>query len=73
MKDFCERFSELRREKALSYQEIADYLKLGERSIRYYESGERRPDFEGLLALAQYFEVSLDYLVGRTDKREINR
>lgn len=73
MKDFSEVFSVLRREKGRSYQEVAEYLGIGERSVRYYESGERRPDFDGLLALARYFDVSLDYLVGRTDKREVNR
>ena len=73
MKDFSGVLKELREEKKLSYQEIGDIIGIGERSIRYYESGERRPDFAGLLALADYFDVSLDYLVGRSDKREINR
>ena len=37
-----------------------------------YEAGKNRPDFDGLIALADYFDVSLDYLVGRSDRRERN-
>lgn len=73
MGEFSQVFAQLRREKGVSYQEVGSQIGVGERSVRYYESGERRPDFDGLLALAEYFQVSLDYLMGRTDRREINR
>ena len=63
----------LRREKSMTQKELGELMGVGERSVRYYESGERHPDFKGLLFLADYFGVSLDYLVGRTDKREVNR
>ena len=36
------------------------------------EAGKNRPDFDGLIALADYFDVSLDYLVGRSDRWERN-
>lgn len=73
MGEFHQVFAQLRREKGVSYREVGAQIGVGERSVRYYESGQRRPDFDGLLALAEYFQVSLDYLVGRTDRREINR
>lgn len=41
--------------------------------ISYYEHGGRYPDFKGLLFIAQYFQVSLDYLVGWSDRREISK
>ena len=47
----------------------AEYLGVSRWSVHNYESGKNRPDYEGLLKLADYFEVSLDYLTGRTDER----
>ena len=41
-------------------------------AVHNYEAGKNRPDFDGLIALADYFDVSLDYLVGRSDRRERN-
>ena len=38
-----------------------------------YEYGERKPSFDMLIALADYFDVSIDYLVGRTDNPKVNR
>ena len=43
------------------------------RAYQYYEAGERYPDFENLIVLANYLGVSIDYLVGRTDNPEVNR
>ena len=40
------------------------------RAVQSYERGERYPDFKGLLRLADYFDVSLDYLAGRSESRE---
>ena len=42
-------------------------------SVHNYETGKNRPDYDGLLALADYFDVSLDYLVGRSDRRQVAR
>ena len=42
----------LRREKSMTQKELGELMGVGERSVRYYESGERHPDFEGLLFLA---------------------
>ena len=43
------------------------------RGYQQYEYNESYPEVPGLVALADYFGVSLDYLMGRTDVREINR
>ena len=69
MRDFSEVLRELRIEKKISQKALGEVLGISDRNIRFYETGEHRPDFEGLLILADYFQVSLDYLVGRSDER----
>lgn len=49
---------------------MAAVLGIKERSYQCYEYRERYPDFPGLIAIADFFDVSLDYLVGRSDVRE---
>ena len=66
---FCERYKELKKEKGVTHQQIADYMGLQTRTVQYYTSGKLKPDYYGLLKLADFFEVSLDYLTGRTNKR----
>lgn len=73
MRDFSEVLRELRTEKGVSQKALGELLGITDRNIRFYEAGSHRPDFDGLLLLADYFEVSLDYLVGRTAQREVNR
>ena len=73
MMNFGQRLSALRKEKGYTQKGFAQELGVTERSIRAYENGTRHPDFNGLLALADYFNVSLDYLGGRSDHREIVR
>lgn len=70
---FGQRLSNLRNEKGLTQKELAEIFGTTERNIRFYEGGDRHPSFDGLIAIAEYFGVSIDYLVGRTDKREVNR
>lgn len=71
MKDFSEVLKELRLERNISQKALGEVLDISDRNIRFYESGEHRPDFDGLLLLADYFQVSLDYLTGRSDSKEI--
>lgn len=73
MSDFSSRFRELRKERKLTQDEMGEILGVKRRVIGYYESGGRRPDFKGLLFIAEYFGVSLDYLVGWSDQREIDK
>lgn len=42
-------------------------------AIRRYERGDAKPGMDSLEAIADYFAVSIDYLCGRTDRKEINR
>lgn len=66
MPAFSEILKKLRQERGVTQGDLAAYLHVTPRTIRFYETGERKPDFEGLLALADYFDISLDQLVGRT-------
>ena len=68
---FSVRLKKLRIEQNCTARELADYLGLTLRAYQYYEYGGRYPNFAGLLLLADYFQVSLDYLVGRSDCPEI--
>jgi len=54
-------------EKVLTQKQAAAMFGLSERLWRSYEGGDRTPTFEGLIAIADFFDVSLDYLVGRSD------
>ena len=66
-KNFSERFSVLRKQKAISLAALGDILGVTDEAVRLLEKGKRSPSFEVLCALADYFDVSLDYLVGRSD------
>ena len=48
-------------------------LSMSQNSISRYETGEREADYKTLIAFADYFNVSVDYLLGRTDNPKINR
>lgn len=67
MATFGQRFKELRQAKGLTQTEIGEIFDLKLRIIQYYEKDEKHPDFKGLITIADYFDVSLDYLVGRSD------
>lgn len=62
-----ERIQEQRLKKGKTQQEMADFLGLKIRVYQYYENGGRKPTLENLIILADFFDVSLDYLVGRKD------
>ena len=70
MPDLSERLRILRKEKGLTQHEVGDTLGKSLRAYQYYESGTRRPEYPQLLALADFFDVSLDYLTGRSETRE---
>ncbi len=69
MATFGERVKELRKERGLKQREMAELLGLNVRSYQYYEYDEGFPEVPGLVFLADYFGVSLDYLMGRKDER----
>lgn len=70
---FSERFSALRKGAKLNQSQMAEILGITQAAISKIEKGERAASIEVLCTLADYFDVSLDYLVGRTDKPEVNR
>ncbi len=63
------RLKELRKEKHLKQDEMADIMKVSLRQYRRYETGEFEPNLAGWLFLADFYNVSLDYLVGRSGDR----
>jgi transcriptional regulator with XRE-family HTH domain len=65
--NYGERLKKLRESKKLSQQQLADRLKINRSTYARYELGQTQPDFETLEKLADFFEVSTDYLLGRTD------
>ena len=73
MATFSERIKELRLEKNLTQTQLGEIIGVKHFSIYSYEKGRACPEMKGLVALADYFDVSMDYLAGRTDKRETNR
>ena len=70
---FSERFSALRKGAKLNQSQMAEILGITQAAISKIEKGERAASIEVLCTLSDYFDVSLDYLVGRTDKPEVNR
>lgn len=68
---FSERLKRLRMEKGITQKELADRLHISRSTIAGYESLGKEPDGEKLCALADFFEVSVDYLLGVTDSREL--
>lgn len=67
--EFPARLRKLREERRQSRVVVAELCGLSRGAIRYYERGERVPTMDALIAIADYFEVSLDYLTGRTNFR----
>ena len=67
MSVFQERLRQCRKSVVLNQQEMAAELGIVFRSYRRYECGDSEPTLSTLVKLADYFQVSLDYLAGRTD------
>lgn len=67
MPEFKERLKQLRTSKNIVQKEIADHLEISVRAYQHYETGTRYPDFQGINKLADYFNVSTDYLLGRSE------
>lgn len=71
---FYQRLKDLREDKDTSQKQIAEELKLAEKTYQRYERGENDIPLEKALFLANYYKVSLDYIAGRTnDKRGLTR
>lgn len=67
------RIKELRTENGLTQQELAKISNVSSMSISFYENEQRKPDSEFIIACSRFFDVSTDYLLGKTYKRRIPR
>ena len=68
-----ERLKEVRKEAGLTQNQVAEMSGVQGRNYQRLEITDALPPTRHLLALADYYNVSVDYILGRTDKREINR
>lgn len=64
---FHERLKELREEKNLTQQQLAEILSVHQTSITNWENGTNETDFATLIKLAKFFDVATDYLLGIAD------
>lgn len=65
--NFSERIVQLKLNKKLLQKDIANAIGVTTRNYQRYEKGEQQPTLPVVIKLADYFDVSLDYLVGRSD------
>ena len=68
-----QRIQDLRIDADMSQRELSEILHISQRSYSHYETGSRNIPVEMLIRLANYYDISVDYLVGRTDKKEMNK
>ena len=67
------RLKQLRLQKGISQLKLAIDLNMNQNSISRYETGEREMDYRTLVAVANYFGVSIDYLLERTENPKLYR
>ena len=65
-----QRIQDLRTDADLSQRELSEILHISQRSYSHYETGSRNIPIEMLIRLANYYDTSIDYLVGRTDRKK---
>ena len=68
---FAKRLRELRRELHLRQEDVAAELNVSRQTISKYERGDREPDYYMLNRLADYYEVSIDFLFGRSRVKQL--
>lgn len=73
MSVFADRLKLLRKSKGVLQKDIAQLLDIMDRQYRRYEAGTIDPSISKTVLLADYFDVSIDYLVGRTDNPKLNK
>ena len=65
-----DRIKQLRKKKGISQSELAELIGVKNNTVSTWERGTRKPDFEALNLLSNYFEVSFEYILGSSDKEE---
>lgn len=66
----CERLKELRLKNKKTQEEIAHLLDISRANYGYYENGKNLPPIDKVLTLANYYNVSLDYMVGNEENKK---
>lgn len=66
----AERIKQLRKKKGISQSELAEVIGVKNNTVSTWERGTRKPDFEALNLLSDYFEVSFEYILGSSDKED---
>lgn len=67
METFAVRIKELRIEKGVSQQDVGKLLNMSKMAVSHWEKGHSEPSITQLIALSNYFGVTVDYLVGKSD------
>ena len=73
MFNFGEHLKEMRISFNYTQKQVPSNIGITERNYQRYEANDQRPSFDILISLADFYNVSLDYLVGRTKNPEINK
>ena len=73
MANFSERIKELRHKNKMTQEKLGKVIGVGPDSIYIYEKGKAYPEVRNLIILAEFFNVSVDYLLGRTDDPEVHQ
>lgn len=68
-----ERIKGLREDNDMNQTDLALILNISQRAYSHYERGDREIPLKILISIADYYNVSVDYLLGRTNKKEVNR
>ena len=66
MEEFCERLKFLREEKGLTQKEVAEAIGFAQSAVAFWANGKRIPNAFAIVALAKFFDVTSDYLLGLT-------
>ena len=64
---FSQRLKELRAERGITQKVVADYLGLTVKAYCFYELGQREPSISTLIKLCDFYDVSADFIIGRSD------
>ena len=72
MMERYQRIRDLREDHDLTQAQVGRAINVPQRTYAYYESGQRMVPPQVLCALADFYQVSVDYILGRTDRKEMN-
>lgn len=69
----AQRLRECRKERKITQRDVATYADITEKAYQNYELATRKPRIEILVKIADVYHVSVDYLLGRTDNKAVNK